>query len=96
MKEGSKVHIDGKEAVLVNLSESGAQVISSSVLRPNQRLRVMLPLMPDTRLSATVIWASFELPTKGPSRGPRYRAGIDFNDTDPRIAAFIERNRQPD
>lgn len=90
MKEGSTVQIDGDEAVLMNLSESGAQVISSRVLRPNQRLRVRL--MPDTRLSATVSWASFELS----SRGPCYRAGIDFTDTDPRIAAFIESNRQPD
>lgn len=93
MKDGLTVRIDGEEAVLVNLSENGAQVISSSALRPNQRLRVVLPLAPDTRLSATVIWASFELLAEGPSRGPRYRAGIDFNDTDPRIAAFIERNR---
>ena len=93
MKEGATLLIDGEEVVLVDLSERGAQVISPNVLRPNQRLRVMLP--PDTRLIATVSWASFEMPTSGPNRAPRYRAGIDFKETDARIAAFIELNRAP-
>ena len=91
MKAGSTLHIDGQEVVLVNLSESGAQVISPNVLRPNQRLRVLLA--PDTRLTATVSWACFELMMTGPSPGPRYRAGIDFTDADARIAAFIDQNR---
>lgn len=76
----------------MDLSEGGAHVVSSSPLRPNQKVRISLPLEPDARLRATVAWASFELP-KG-SSGPRYRAGIEFNDTDPRIAAFAEKNKR--
>ena len=90
MKDGIVAQIDNKDAVVVDLSEGGAHVVSSSVLRPNQKIRISLPLEPDARLRATVAWASFELP-KG-SSGPRYRAGIEFNDADPRIAGFAQRN----
>lgn len=90
MKDGIVAQIDNKDAVVVDLSEGGAHVVSSSVLRPNQKVRISLPLEPDARLRATVAWASFELP-KG-SSGPRYRAGIEFNDADPRIAGFAQRN----
>ena len=90
LKDGIVAQIDGKEAVIVDLSEGGAHVVSASPLRPNQKVRISIPLEPDARLRATVAWASFELP-KG-SGGPRYRAGIEFNDSDPRIAAFAQRN----
>ena len=90
MKDGILLQIDGKDATVVDLSEGGAHVVSASVLRPNQKVRVSLPLEPDARLRATVAWASFELP-KG-SGGPRYRAGIEFNESDPRIAGFAQRN----
>jgi hypothetical protein len=90
MKDGIVLQIDGKDATVVDLSEGGAHVVSASVLRPNQKVRVSLPLEPDARLRATVAWASFELP-KG-SSGPRYRAGIEFNESDPRIAGFAQRN----
>lgn len=90
MKEGVVVQIDGKDAAVVDLSEGGVHVLSPNVLRPNQKVRISLPLEPDARLRATVAWAFFELP-KG-SGGPRYRAGLEFNDTDPRIAGFAQRN----
>lgn len=92
LKDGVVAQIDGKEATIVDLSEGGAHVVSASVLRPNQKVRMSLPLEPDARLRATVAWASFELP-KG-SSGPRYRAGIEFNESDPRIAGFAERNKR--
>jgi len=90
MRDGVVAQLDGKDATVVDLSAGGAHVVSASALRPNQKVRVSLPLEPEARLRATVAWASFELP-KG-SGGPRYRAGIEFNDTDPRIAGFAERN----
>lgn len=93
MKDGIVAQIDGKDATVVDLSEGGAHVVSASVLRPNQKVRISLPLEPDARLGATVAWASFELP-KG-SGGPRYRAGIEFSDSDPRIAGFAQRNQKP-
>ena len=90
--EGVEVSIDGNPAALQDLSLVGAMVVSSSILRPNQRIRISLP---DTsrpvRFSAGVAWASFEMP-KG---GPRYRAGIEFFDADPvALGKFIETNKK--
>jgi hypothetical protein len=90
MRDGIVAQIDGKDATVVDLSEGGAHVVSVSALRPNQKVRISLPLEPDARLRATVAWASFELP-KG-SGGPRYRAGLEFNESDPRIAGYAQRN----
>ncbi len=93
MKDGVVAQIDGKDAAVVDLSAGGAQVVSGATLRPNQKLRISLPLEPDARLHATVAWASFELPKGSPV--PRYRAGIEFNDEDPRVGPFAERNQTP-
>lgn len=82
------VLVDGSPAALVNISVVGAQVISPSSLRPNQRVRVSLvdearPI----RFNGVVAWASFEMPKEG----PRYRAGIDFYDAAPEmVTRFIE------
>ena len=78
--DGVEVMIDGNTATLINLSLVGAQVVSPTILKPNQRLRIALtegkrPI----RISAGVAWASFEL-AKG---GPQYRAGIEFFDAEP-------------
>jgi hypothetical protein len=77
--EGVEVQIDGNAAALIDLSVVGAQVVSLTILKPNQRVRVTLPSSGRAlRFSAAVAWASFEIP-KG---GPRYRAGIEFFDAD--------------
>ncbi len=77
--EGVEVTIDGKPAQLVDLSLVGAQVLSRSLLKPNQRVRVLIPENErSVRFNATVAWSSFELP-KGEAR---YRAGINFVDAD--------------
>ena len=78
--DGVDVQIDGNPATLLDLSLVGAQVVSPTVLKPNQRVRFSLSdgARP-TRFSAAVAWASFEIP-KG---SPRYRAGIEFFDADP-------------
>lgn len=93
MRDGIVAQVDGKDATVVDLSAGGAQVVSTATLRPNQKVRVSLPLEPDARVRATVAWAFFELP-KGASASPRYRAGIEFNDEDARIGPFAERNQQ--
>jgi hypothetical protein len=72
MADGLEVLIDGTPAALVDLSPLGAQVVSSTVLKPNQRLRVTLP--GSVRVHGAVAWAAFEIP----KAGPRYRAGIEF------------------
>jgi hypothetical protein len=85
---GVEVQIDGNTASLVDLSVVGAQVVSLTILKPNQRIRITLPGGGRAlRFSAAVAWASFEIP-KG---GPRYRAGIEFFDADPdAVSKLIE------
>jgi CheY-like chemotaxis protein len=80
---GVDVLVDGVNAMLVDLSILGAQVISPVALRPNARVRVTLYDDQDAvRVAAVVVWAKFEIP---PEAGePRYRAGIEFVDADPR------------
>lgn len=88
---GVEVQIDGNPAALVDLSVVGAQVLSATILKPNQRIRVTFPNGTKLlRVSGAVAWASFEIP-KG---GVRYRAGIEFLDADATaLTRFIESNR---
>jgi hypothetical protein len=86
------VLLDGKTATLVDLSTVGAQVVSASMLRPNQQIRVSFKdAVADLRFKALVAWTSFEIP---PNSGPRYRAGIDVTDADgPAVDAYAARHR---
>jgi PilZ domain len=86
------VFVDGNTATLVDLSIAGAQLISPTILRPNQRVRVALTDDAGTvRISAAVAWAAFEIP---PKAAPRYRAGVEFTDADPAaVDAFCDRHR---
>ena len=77
--DGVNVLIDGNVATLVDLSVIGAQVVSPTILKPNQRVRMSMgEASKPLRFSAAVAWASFELATTG----PRYRAGLEFFDAD--------------
>ena len=89
---GVDVEIDGNPATLVDLSVSGAQVVSLTILKPNQRVRFIMPsTKPPIRLKAAVAWASFEIP-KGLAR---YRAGIHLLNADAAaMMRFIERHKQ--
>jgi hypothetical protein len=77
IRPGVEVLVDGTAAQLVDLSTSGAQVVSGSPLRPNQRVRFGLPSDVAIRMVATVVWANFELPKGRPT--PQYRAGLEFS-----------------
>lgn len=81
-RPGVEIQVDGNAAAVVDLSTVGAQVLSSTILRPNQKVRISIPnddfVM---RFRGAVAWAKFELPK--PSDPPRYRAGVDFTDADP-------------
>jgi CheY-like chemotaxis protein len=81
VRNGVEIQVDGNPASVVDLSVVGAQVVSGTVLRPNQKVRVSIPndefVM---RLRGSIAWAKFELP-KG-STPPRYRAGLEFSDAD--------------
>ena len=78
--------------MLVDLSIVGAQVVSASVLKPNQQVAVGLKdATANVRFNASVTWTSFEIP---PNSGPRYRAGINFTDADaPAVDAYCARHK---
>jgi len=77
--EGIEVRIDGNPAMLVDLSTTGAQVVSGTLLKPNQPVRLsFIEGATRVRFSAQVAWSALELP----KAGPRYRAGIQFFDAD--------------
>jgi hypothetical protein len=82
--------INGECSQLINLSVTGAQVLTAVRLRPDQRLRLILR-DGDTqaRLGGIVAWASAELG----SGALRYRAGMAFTDPDEQIlTAFCARH----
>lgn len=76
IKDGVEVAVDGNPAALVDLSPVGAQVISATVLKPNQRVRLSMGEGKNAvKCRGAVAWAAFEMPKGMPTR---YRAGIDF------------------
>ena len=91
--DGIEVTIDGNPATLVDLSVVGAHIVSPTILKPNQRLRISLPDPGrPLRFSGAVAWASFEIPKGG---APHYRAGIEFFDADHvAITKFIDTNKK--
>jgi hypothetical protein len=81
LRAGVEIQLDGNPVAIVDMSVVGAQVVSATILRPNQRVRVSVPTDNFVmRFRGTVAWAKFELPK--PSESPRYRAGVEFNDAD--------------
>lgn len=92
MAAKANVLVEGKTAMLIDLSTIGAQVVSAALLKPNQR--VTMALTDDganVRFTASVAWTSFEIP---PNSGPRYRAGLEFVDADAQsVDAFCARHK---
>ncbi len=93
VRSGVEIQLDGNPASVVDLSIVGAQVISSTILRPNQKVRVSIPnddfVM---RFRGAVAWAKFELPK--PTAPPRYRAGVEFTDADATaVEDFCKKNK---
>lgn len=91
---GAEIQLDGTSVSVVDVSALGAQVLSGSILRPNQKVRVTIP-QDDAlvRCRGAIAWAKFELPK--PTAPPIYRAGIEFLDADPDVVeAFASRYRQ--
>ncbi len=88
MATGTDVVVDGNAAALIDLSTVGAQVLSATTLKPNQRVRVTLSDDQGAlRMNGTIAWATFEIPH-------RYRAGIDFIDPDAAaIDAYARRHQ---
>jgi len=84
--------VETKAATLIDLSTVGAQIVSSSVLKPSQKLRLsMADDQATLNLSASVVWASFEMSPEG---GARYRAGLAFVDAEGgAVYAFCARHK---
>ena len=68
-----QITIDENAASLLDISATGALVVSTGSLKPRQRIRVTLRAG-ERALTAIVVWVHFELPPEG----PQYRAGIEF------------------
>jgi hypothetical protein len=81
VRPGVEIQVDGNPANVVDLSSVGVQVLSTTILRPNQKVRVSIPnddfVM---RFRGAIAWAKFELAKANDP--PRYRAGVDFADAD--------------
>ena len=84
MPQGAEVLIDGARTALIDLSTFGAQVVSTTILKPNQNVRVVINregLVLRTR--AAIAWSALELARDAAS----YRAGVEFSDAQPRLVA---------
>jgi len=84
-----QVQIDGSATQLVDLSTTGAQVISPTALKPNRMVKVSLPLG-ETSIACRgkIVWARLEPPSAG--RSLCYRAGVLFTSVDESaVQAFI-------
>lgn len=91
MAEGTEAQVDGALVKIVDLSTHGAQILSTTPLKPQQTVRMVLADdLGTVKCNATVAWASFEIP-KGISR---YRAGVEFNNAERKaVAAFCKRHK---
>jgi hypothetical protein len=94
LRSGVELQLDGNPAAVIDLSVVGAQVISPTILRPNQKVRITVPNDDFVlRFRGAIAWAKFELP-RPPVTTPQYRAGVEFTDGDAAaIDKVIERNR---
>ena len=80
MIDGVTVLVNGVATSLVDLSTLGAQVVSPTVVYPNQSVRVVLPLDEgDLSCKARIVWARVD-PQE--DAAVRYRAGLEFTEAD--------------
>lgn len=94
-RPGLEIQLDGNPVTVVDVSVIGAQVLSASMVRPDQRVRVTLPREQGMlRFRAAIAWARFELPRRAGDPGPHYRVGIEFLDADADVLEkFCQDNR---
>jgi chromosome segregation ATPase len=91
-REPLEVKLDGQTALLIDISTSGAQVLSSGTLKPNKPVKMLLPSTGAILLcQAKIVWSRFEPPT--PGKPMRYRAGMVFTQADAAgLQGFITRH----
>src|SRR6187399_1889716 len=60
VRQGVELQLDGNPAAVIDLSIVGAQVISPTVLRPNQKVRITIPNDDlQMRFRGAIAWAKF-------------------------------------
>ena len=79
--EWARIRINGTPVRVVDLSLTGAQVLSPAVLRLGDSVHVMLASDADiVQCDAGIVWGTFDM--IGPTRAPLFRAGLSFKDAD--------------
>ena len=94
IKDGVEIAVDGNAAALVDLSAVGAQVVSPTVLKPNQRVRITMgDGKTSVKCAGAIAWAAFEMPKGMPTR---YRAGIGWSigPESPHVEKFARKNKK--
>lgn len=77
----ASVRINGTPVKVVDLSLTGAQILSPAVLRLGDSVHVMLASDGDiVQCDAGIVWGTFDM--IGPARAPLFRAGLSFKDAD--------------
>ena len=81
VREDVHIQIDSEDAVLIDVSTRGAQVLSVRALKPNSMVKVRMESdeHPVT-CRAKVVWAQLEPPSR--HMAIRYRAGLNFTNID--------------
>ena len=89
-----QIQIDGSATQLVDLSTTGAQVISPTALKPNRMVKVSLPFEESAvSCRGKIMWARLEPPSAGGTFC--YRAGVLFTSVDEAaVQAFIAHHTQ--
>lgn len=93
VRDGVEILVDGNPASLIDVSPVGVQVLCAKMVKPNQRVRMVLSDGKGTiRCNGSIAWASFEMPKGQPTR---YRAGIELTGADPAVInGYAERHKK--
>jgi hypothetical protein len=92
MKPVVEARINGAPGQLVNLSTTGAQVVTQIRMRPTEKVRLALTdATTELRLVGAVAWASLEIGARGLQQ---YRAGLELCSADEEVMErYCQRNR---
>ena len=79
--EWARIRINGTPVRVVDLSLTGAQILSPAVLRLGDSVHVMLASDADiVQCDAGIVWGTFDM--IGSASAPLFRAGLSFKDAD--------------
>ena len=74
LDDAAQATLDSRDCTLVDMSTLGVQLVASSVLRPGQRVRLVVNLAGERlRLTGKVAWSAMEM-----QPAASFRAGVEF------------------